>query len=161
VVATITGSGENTLSAPIGVAVDAAGDIWVADSANNRIEEFDSSGAFVTEIPSPGVQALAIDASGNVYAGENDGSGFHVVVYTPAGALLAEFGLGTIGSSELGTIDTLAVDRQTGHVYVTDGANGSVWIYGPPLFVPDVRTGAPAGSVTATTATLGGTVDPD
>ncbi len=158
---TITGSGASALSAPTGVAVDAAGDIFVADSGNNRIEEFKADGTLMNQIASPGVQALALDAAGNIYAAENSGSGFHVVVYQPSGAQLTEFGQGTIGSSEFGSINTLAVDQETGTVYVTDGGNNVVWIYGPPLLVAEVTTGITATNVTATTATIAGSVNPD
>ncbi|HTA96442.1 MAG TPA: NHL repeat-containing protein [Solirubrobacteraceae bacterium] len=158
---TITGSGANALSAPTGVAVDAAGDIFVADSGNNRIVEFKADGTFMNEIASPGVQALALDAAGNIYAAENSGSGFHVVVYSASGVQLSEFGQGTIGSSEFGSINTLAVDQETGSVYVTDGGNNVVWIYGPPVLFAEVTTGAPATNVAATTATIAGVVNPD
>jgi hypothetical protein len=46
-----SGSGEGQLSSPAAVAVsevgEAAGDVYVADRGNNRIEQFDSSGNFV------------------------------------------------------------------------------------------------------------------
>jgi hypothetical protein len=161
VTATIAGSGVNALSSPTGVAVDSSGDVWVADKGNNRVEEFDPSGTFVKQIASPGVQALAIDKAGDIYAAGNDGSGFRVAVYLPSGNQLTEFGLHTIGSSELGIVNTLAIDQETGLVYVTDGLNSVVWVYGPPTVLPDVSTGAQAAGVTATTATIGGTVNAD
>jgi streptogramin lyase len=161
VAATITGSGANTLSAPTGVAVDSSGDIWVADDGNGRIEEFEPNGTFVKEIASPGVRSLAIDTNGNIYAGANSGSGFHVVLYSSTGVQLTEFGLGTIGSSEFGSVNAIAIDQETGSVYVTDAANNVVWVYGPPLVLPDVSTSTPATSVTASTATISGAVNPD
>ena len=41
------GSGNGQLNSPCGMAVDSAGDIWVADTGNDRIEEFDSSGNYL------------------------------------------------------------------------------------------------------------------
>jgi len=184
VATTISGSGASALSAPTGVATDSAGDIFVADGGNGRVEEFSSSGAFIMAVGtgvdqstggnvctaasgdtcgpgSDGTQAVAIDGAGDIYAGDDNGSGFHVVVYDPSGAELTEFGLGTIGSSAVGAINTLAVDQQTGEVYVTDGGNNVVWVYGPPLVLPDVTTCMLPTNVTATTATVGATVNPD
>ncbi len=151
VLQTITGSGAEALKEPTGVAVDAAGNVYVADNGNGRMEEFSPSGAFVMAVGtgvdqttngnvctaaskdtcgpgSDGSQAVAVDASGDIFVGENSGAGFHVVLYSPAGEQLGDFGLGTIGSSGLGVIDTLAVGP-SGVVYVTDGGNNVVWVY--------------------------------
>ena len=38
-----TGSSAN----PYGVAIDSSGNVWVADTANDRIQEFTSGGAFI------------------------------------------------------------------------------------------------------------------
>jgi hypothetical protein len=170
VLQTITGAGTNTLSKPTGVTVDPSGDVYVADDGNGRIEEFNPFGALITTIPSTGVQAVALDKNGDIYAGEvnsEDSCGslhspcFHVAVFNPAGIKIGDFGAGTIGISGLETINTLAVNQTTGTVYVTDGANDVVWMYGPPVLLPDVSTGTPPVSVTSTTATVQGTVNPD
>jgi RHS repeat-associated protein len=44
------GTGSGQLSAPTGDAIDAQGDVWVADSANNRLEEFTATGVFVKAV---------------------------------------------------------------------------------------------------------------
>ena len=41
------GSGAGQFSSLEGVAVDSKGDVWAADSGNNRVEEFSSSNAFL------------------------------------------------------------------------------------------------------------------
>ena len=62
------------LKEPNGVAVDSAGDLWVADHGNSRIVELNSSGAPVevngkrVEIQSEGVQTVALDGHGDVLA---------------------------------------------------------------------------------------------
>ncbi|MGP0052887.1 MAG: OmpA family protein [Solirubrobacteraceae bacterium] len=43
----IAGAGAGQLDAPDGVAVDSSGDVYVADRANGRIDEFSAAGAFV------------------------------------------------------------------------------------------------------------------
>jgi tripartite motif-containing protein 71 len=41
------GSGNGQLDDPKGVAVDTKGNLYVVDSGNNRIQEFDSNGIFL------------------------------------------------------------------------------------------------------------------
>jgi phosphodiesterase/alkaline phosphatase D-like protein len=44
------GSGDGQLAEPIGIAVnDASGDVYVADSANDRVQEFDASGKYLAQ----------------------------------------------------------------------------------------------------------------
>jgi tripartite motif-containing protein 71 len=63
---------------PEGVATDAAGNVYVADSGNDRIQKFASSGAFLTGWGCGGARngrfngphEAATDAAGNVYVGD-------------------------------------------------------------------------------------------
>ncbi len=179
VLQTITGSGAEALKEPTGVAVDAAGNVYVADNGNGRMEEFSPSGAFIMAIGtgvnqttkgnvctaaskdtcgpgSDGSQAVALDASGDIVVGESSGAGFHVVLYSPTGEQLSDFGQGTIGASELGAINTLAVGP-TGLVYVADGGNNVVWVFArqsKPSFLSES-----ASVVKQTSATLNATID--
>jgi tripartite motif-containing protein 71 len=43
------GSGNGEFMWPKGVAVDASGNVYVADSENHRIQKFDSSGNFLAK----------------------------------------------------------------------------------------------------------------
>ncbi len=70
-----SGDTPGALSDPAGVAIDAAGNLYVADSGNGRIQKFDADGRFLKaagaagsgegEFNQPG--DLALDADGNVY----------------------------------------------------------------------------------------------
>ena len=44
------GTGAGQFKGPLGVAVDGAGNVWVADAGNNRVEEFSSAGAFIKTV---------------------------------------------------------------------------------------------------------------
>ncbi len=63
---------------PGDVFVDAAGNVWVADSLNNRIQKFDAQGRFVDSIGSAGAApggfnepwSVAVDAEGYVYVAD-------------------------------------------------------------------------------------------
>ena len=71
------GSANGQLNAPLGIAADNSGNIYVVDTQNNRIEKFDSSGAYLTQWGGLSVgtgngqfnspAALAVDNAGNVY----------------------------------------------------------------------------------------------
>jgi tripartite motif-containing protein 71 len=66
-----SGSGDGQLKGPYGIAIDAVGNLFVADYGNNRVEKFSSQGSYLGQIN--GVyqaQAVAVDQSGNVYAAE-------------------------------------------------------------------------------------------
>jgi NHL repeat len=141
---TFTGSGAGALREPTGVAVDTAGNVWVADGGNNRIEELSATGTSIADIESEGVQALALDAHGDVFAiventadfcGSQAPPCYHLVEYSSAGAQLADVGAGLFGprAHQLfeGT-DMLAVNELSGRVYVTDGKKNVVWVFGPP-----------------------------
>jgi sugar lactone lactonase YvrE len=100
------GGGAGELDAPDGVAVDASGDVFVADTGNERIDEFSSSGAF-------------IKAWG---WGVADGAG-HLEICTTA--CLGQGGLSGGGAGELSSPDGVAVDA-SGEVFVADYYNNRV-----------------------------------
>ena len=71
-----TGGG---LYSPTGIAIDASGDVWVANNGNYSVTELNSSGAAVAGSPFTGgglhnPYAIAIDASGDVWVTNNSGN---------------------------------------------------------------------------------------
>jgi streptogramin lyase len=85
-VAGTQGSGSNELSNPCDVAVDTAGYIFVADTGNSRVQQFNNSGTYVRTYGTTGVPYLtddyhyhspagvAVSESGNIYLLESEGS---------------------------------------------------------------------------------------
>jgi hypothetical protein len=166
---TFTGSGASALSKPTGVAVAASGNVWVADKGNNRIEELSPSGAFVGEIKSEGVESLALDAHGDVFAlvvnSADDCEPIrppceHLVEYSSSGAQIADVGAGFFGvfPGEDNEGSTVAVDDESGRVYVSDGKKNRVWVYQPP--VAPVLGQESAVEVGTSEAKLGAVVNP-
>jgi len=87
------GSGDGELLAPRGVAVDAAGRIFVADTGNRRVQLFDADGQWLATL---GADAdlqqpcdLAVDSRGTVYVA--DALADAVVRFTPDGRVLSRF----------------------------------------------------------------------
>jgi serine/threonine-protein kinase len=110
------------LNSPRGVAVDSAGNVYVADAGNGRVLELAASAGSPTELPFTGLgnpSGVAVDTAGAVYV---TNSGNNRVLKLPAGSSstteLTFTGLNTSLTSPYG----VAVDS-AGAVYVTDGAN--------------------------------------
>ena len=72
------GMGDGQLNAPAGVAVDSAGNVYVADQYNHRIQKFDGNGNFMTKWGMRGSgdgqfnypAGVAVDSAGNVYVAD-------------------------------------------------------------------------------------------
>jgi len=91
------GSGKGQFDDPLGIAIDVAGNVLVADSRNGRIEKFTPSGTFITSIGTKGTgygqlkepNGIAIDRDGNIYVAD---AGNHLVLKLgPDGSVIAQW----------------------------------------------------------------------
>src|SRR5690349_9463154 len=64
------GSAPGQFNAPRGVAVDAAGNTWVADTGNDRVVEESPGGAVLATFPASAPEGIAADGAGNVFVAE-------------------------------------------------------------------------------------------
>jgi hypothetical protein len=135
-----------------GLAADAGGNLYVADTGHNVVDEFSAGGAFMRQFGAgklSGPQAVGVESSGNLFVVSG---GSTVDEFDASGALINEIGDGTIGQS-YGVTATAEGER----VYVSDRAKNEVLIFG--VFV-GVST-EPASNITLTSAALNGMVNPN
>lgn len=72
------GTGEGQLSDPQGLAADAEGNVWVSDAGTDRVQEFSSEGAYLSQFGTAGngdgqfsaPQGVALDEEGNVWVAD-------------------------------------------------------------------------------------------
>ena len=73
------GTGDGQFEYPSGVAVDAAGNVHVANTGNDRVQKFDSNGAFIGKWGGTGMgdgqffggsQGIAVDGGASVYVAD-------------------------------------------------------------------------------------------
>ncbi|NBH01864.1 NHL repeat-containing protein, partial [Amycolatopsis sp. SID8362] len=86
------GSGPGRFRAPSGIAVDARGRVWVADTGNDRVQAFTRGGDLVRVIAGrlKAPEGIAVDAAGNVYVADTGNR--RVVQYTWWGGYVRGFG---------------------------------------------------------------------
>jgi predicted membrane-bound mannosyltransferase/DNA-binding beta-propeller fold protein YncE len=147
------GTGAGQLQNPKNVAVDAQGNLFVADSDNGRIQKFDANGKFLSAfgsksapnaIGAPGTLAepwgIAVDQTGNVYVA--DTWNHRIQKFDAAGKLVTLWGTNgdTRGVARVDPTSfygprAIAIDAQ-GNLLVSDTGNKRVLkfdAYGKPL----------------------------
>ncbi len=130
------GAAPGNLADAAGVATDAAGNIYVADAGNGRVEQFSPGGTFRGSWGSPGSgpgqlsqpAGVAVDAQGDVYVAD---SGNHrIVEFAPNGQVLRDWG--SLGSAP-GQFNypTALAFEPGGDLYVADTGNDRVQRFRP------------------------------
>ena len=133
-----------TFARPTNVAVDAKGNLYVADTINNRIQIFDADGNFLSMFgrggDGPGYfgrpKGLAVDRDGHIWVADTTMD--RVQVFDREGRLAAFFGMhGTLpGQFVLPT--GIAIDSQN-RVLVTEQFKGRLQIF---RYITDAEAGA-------------------
>jgi outer membrane protein assembly factor BamB len=119
------GSAQGQLEGPHGVALDAQGNVYVADTGNARVQVFDPDGAVLLSIADArftGPLYVAVDDAGRIYVTDASET---VHVFNSRGDPLQGFGQPGSLPSQFSGIADLAVDA-VGDLYVADSGNGRV-----------------------------------
>jgi hypothetical protein len=168
----VIGSGK--LSDPTGVAVDSAGLVYALDSGNARVAVFSAAGVFMGSMSGlSNPEGVTVDPSTNdVFVIDQPGGVAQVDDFSPssgesevtfvAGSEITTFGSEEFSTGFLGSASGIAVDSAS-NVYVAFAsfaeAFAQVLIYRPTQAPGATTEGFEA--VTATTATVSGTVSPN
>jgi sugar lactone lactonase YvrE len=137
------------LNAPLGIAIDASGNVYIADTGNNQVRKVNSAGTISNYAgnSAPGFNGdggsataanllapsgLAMDTSSNLYIA--DTSNYRIRMVTSGNVISTFAGTGTSGfsgdggaatSAKIGTVKGVAVDAGN-NVYLADSTNGRI-----------------------------------
>ena len=156
------------LNNPAGVAVDSAGNLYIADSGNNRIRKVTAGSGIITTIAGNGTAgfsgdngpaaaaelndpaAVAVDSAGNVYIADFNNNRIRKVA-VGSGVITTIAGNGTAGysgdngpatSAEMNHPESIAVDG-AGDVYIADRNNLVYMVNTPGIITTVAGTGTP------------------
>ncbi|WP_440951430.1 6-bladed beta-propeller [Methanosphaerula subterraneus] len=127
----IRGSQDGQFLSPSGIAVDGIGNIYVADTGNNRIQKFTSTGRYLTQWNSTGSEvgtlsaphSIAVDQYGNVYVADTGNN--RIQKFTSTGTFITSWGNFGSGNGQFNALSGIAVDKG-GSVYVADTGNNRI-----------------------------------
>ena len=125
------GSGVGQFSDPHDIAVDSEGNVYAADTDNDRIQKFDPNGTFITKWGTSGSGngqfswpvGIAIDNSGNVYVA--DVGNMRIQKFDPNGTFITQWGTTGSGNGQFSWLSGVAVDND-GSFYVVDMGNNRI-----------------------------------
>jgi hypothetical protein len=109
---------------PERIALDSGGTLYVVDGYNHHVMKYDRAGNYIGEIRVENASAVAVAPDGRVYIGANGESPL-VGIYE--GDILVGY-LGS-GPGEFSSVRDIAVDEQSGDVYVVDSIRNVVSVY--------------------------------
>jgi YD repeat-containing protein len=126
----LAGSGNGQFSGPRGITVSPSGNIYVVDQGNNRVEEFNSSFAFVRAFGKKGTEpgefqspvSVAISPNQAVWVGDYGNN--RVDEFTELGAFIGSFG--TVGEGVGQFKGPYGIAFSEGNAYVVDQGNNRV-----------------------------------
>src|SRR5580693_1005334 len=148
-VQTLNTGGSITLSSPSGIVVDAAGDVYIVDTGNNRIVEVTAQGvASVVSITglSPALSAprgIAIDGSGDLYVADTGNNRVVEITAAGAGSVISTGGV-TLSSPKGVALD------QSGDLFIADTTNNRI---------VEVASGGAAAALTITVSSGSATLN--
>jgi streptogramin lyase len=120
-----------TVGAGMWDATDSAGNLWVTDPGNNRVQKFSSSGEYIAQFGASGTgngqfkepQGIAIDSEGHLYVVDKANS--RVQEFSSFGEYIRQFGSTGAGNGQFKEPEGVAIDSEH-HVVVVDSGNNRI-----------------------------------
>ena len=112
------------LNAPVRIATDPMGNVYVTDTRNHRVCVLDASGGLLRHIS--GIQAplgIAVDRQGRLYVGDRKAGIVHIL--TPEGIPIGKLGT---GNGQFTMPSDIAIDSQN-RIYVVDSKENCVKVF--------------------------------
>jgi DNA-binding beta-propeller fold protein YncE len=142
-----TGPGGAKLNEPEGVVLDDAGHVLVADSGNNKVEEYNTNGSYVATLTTTGNGSLQTKfpaelavigpSGGQILLIADSGNNRMLAVNLVGSTATANLSFGSLGSGpgQFNTPDSVAYNPIDGQVAVADFLNNrlSLWTTSPPI----------------------------
>jgi sugar lactone lactonase YvrE len=125
------GAGNGQLSEAQGMAVDPSGNVWVADTGNNRVQKFNSKGEYQCQIGAKGSgngqfsspHGIAADSKGNVWVADTANNRIEEI--SSECKYVAQVGKAGSGNGQLSGPLDVAVDP-SGNLWVADSGNARI-----------------------------------
>jgi streptogramin lyase len=123
-----SGSGNGQFNSPFGIALDASDNIYVVDSANNRVQKFNPLGVYQSQFGSSGSgngqfsspRGIDVDSTGNIYVVDTGNN--RIQKFNSSGVYQSKFGTTGSGNGQFNIPTDIAFDS-IGNIYITDAAN--------------------------------------
>lgn len=135
-----SGSGDGEFNEARGIDVDSAGNIYVADMANSRIQKFDSSGVYISQWGTTGTgngqfgwpMHLIIDSSDNIYVSDNPGNSLEentrVQIFNTSGVYQDTIGTWGYNDNELDYIGGMVISADN-KLHISDTNRHKIKVY--------------------------------
>ncbi len=138
----LAGDGTGQLDGPRGIAISSHGEVWVADSANSRLIQYNEEGGYAGSLGSSGAgngqfsapSGLALDSSGHLWVTDSTLDRVQEFSTSPGRGpeYLTQFGTKGAGNGQFEEPAGIAT-TSSGTVYVADTGNSRVQSWVPTL----------------------------
>jgi streptogramin lyase len=133
--AATAGSAAGQLKAPQGIAVTSTGNLWVADTGNNRIEKFNPSGGLLNNLSGEGTEpgklkepaAIAVAPDGSIWVADTGNN--RIQAWNSSLSLIHTVGKEGSGGGEFKAPAAIFADA-SGNIWVGDQKNNRVEEFG-------------------------------
>jgi sugar lactone lactonase YvrE len=132
----VFGAGDGEFDAPHGMAFNSAGEVYVADMGNNRLQKFSADGEFIALWKSASNDSdtffiplgVAVDSQDAVYLADSGNN--RIIKFTAGGEFVTSWGETGTTEGDFNKPSEIAIDSQD-NIYVTDEENHRVQKFTP------------------------------